>query len=82
VSGVAVGGSLEDASCVVALEMASPGDFKFFHSELHFEPGQLEMLFMEGNCLYFVMLLEILVFTVIFFTKILWGEVFFFLESE
>ena len=33
----------------VSMGMASPGDFKFFHQELHFEAGFLEQLYLEGK---------------------------------
>ena len=46
--GIFFGGSLNDASMSVAVDLAKPQDFKFFHRELRFGPGQLEQLFYEG----------------------------------
>ena len=46
--GIFFGGSLNDASTSVAVDLAKPQDFKFFHRELRFGPGQLEQLFYEG----------------------------------
>ena len=46
--GIFFGGSLDDASISVAVDLAKPHDFKFFHRELRFGPGQLEQLFHEG----------------------------------
>ena len=46
--GIFFGGSLNDASMSVAVDLAKPQDFKFFHRELRFGPGQLEQIFYEG----------------------------------
>ena len=46
--GIFLGGSLEDASASIAVDMAKPADFKFFHRQLKFQGGEFERLFCEG----------------------------------